>query len=612
MSSLALVDPVVLESDPEDELRQVFNPVTGRAIWVDGSLTDDEVDWNLEEREARIQEEELRLAYKPPSMEIVGLLSALISESVFIPNEPSIINKENRMDDQMYDNLDPEIDLPRIWAGNQELPVVTKQAWIAVKDANDPEKYFSYLGRVTRLSNGEIQELTPDRFRHELARLAEWFYYDRKEPKKENPAMPPMSVIRDMIAAPSYPLPILDRIVYTPVFAPDGTLSTVPGYHEAARTYYVSNGIQLPDHLPSIDNALELINELFIDFPFADDGPHKEGEAAHSASYANTIALLLLPFMRCLFDGLTPLHIASAATPGTGKGLLINTCLDIGTNGHYMVLSETRDDDEMRKRLTSLFLQGISAFNLDNLNKKIDSAVLAMALTSKEWSDRRLGGNETVTVENRAVWTATGNNPQMSTEMARRSVLIRLIAKQDKPWTRTDFRHPHLALWVNENRAALVAACLSIISSWIEAGRPKAKECPALGSFDEYVSTMGGILEHAGIHGFLGNHVQFIEETDTYGAAIRFLIESWRNKYPGKLVNGNFIDEPVTVKDLLPLALEIPEIDLDQKTERGQATAFGALLRKLKDTVIGPYTILSAPNVGHAAAYRLKYNGPEK
>ena len=41
-----------------------------------------------------------------------------------------------------------------------------------------------------------------------------------------------------MLAMPDIFLPVLERIVEAPVFGPDGTIETTPGYHAGSRTYY--------------------------------------------------------------------------------------------------------------------------------------------------------------------------------------------------------------------------------------------------------------------------------------------------------------------------------------------------------------------------------------
>jgi hypothetical protein len=95
---------------------------------------------------------------------------------------------------------------------------------------------------------------------------------------------------------------------------------------------------------------------------------------------------------------------------------------------------------------------------------------------------------------------ATGNNPEFSNEMARRLVRIRLDPHTDRPWQRSDFRHPDLMSWVRANRARLVAACLTLCQAWIAAGRPRGGR--SIGSFENWAHVLGGVLEVAGIPGF--------------------------------------------------------------------------------------------------------------
>jgi hypothetical protein len=56
--------------------------------------------------------------------------------------------------------------------------------------------------------------------------------------RAERIVRPPADVPRDILATPDPPLPILRRIVEVPVFAPDATLQTTPGYHAGSRTYF--------------------------------------------------------------------------------------------------------------------------------------------------------------------------------------------------------------------------------------------------------------------------------------------------------------------------------------------------------------------------------------
>ena len=148
---------------------------------------------------------------------------------------------------------------------------------------------------------------------------------------------------------------------------------------------------------------------------------------------------------------------------------------------------------------------------------------LAAALTSEVWGDQLLGQSVEVSVPNTATWLATANNVELSFELTRRCVRIRIDTKHDMPWQRAGFRHDPLLEWVREQRAALVQAALTLVQAWVAAGKPKGNA--RLGAFESWASTMSGILEVAGIGGLLANSADFYERSDTDGEAWRVLGE---------------------------------------------------------------------------------------
>lgn len=142
------------------------------------------------------------------------------------------------------------------------------------------------------------------------------------------------------------------------------------------------------------------------------------------------------------------------------------------------------------------------------------------------WSDRWLGRNETISVPQRAVWFATGNNIRVGGDIPRRCYWIRLDAEESRPWQRRDFEHPELLMWVRQNRSRLVIALLTMARAWYAEGQPQA-DTPILGSFEDWSRIVGGILSHAGINGFLGNLEQMYEEADDEEPAWTMFLTSW-------------------------------------------------------------------------------------
>jgi putative DNA primase/helicase len=238
-----------------------------------------------------------------------------------------------------------------------------------------------------------------------------------------------LPVVKSVLATPDPALPVLTGIVNTPVFGRSGTLITTPGYHPDARLLYVpAPGFAVPDIPPKptpaeIAAARTLICEdLLGDFPFTG-----EAERAH------VVALLLLGFLRGMIDGPTPLHLIEKPTPGTGATLMVDAIATILTGTGASVMTEGRDDEEWRKRVTAKLRQIPSIILIDNLRAKLDSSAVAAALTAPFWEDRILGHSEMARLPIRCLWIATGNNPEFSNEMARRLVRIRLDANVERP-----------------------------------------------------------------------------------------------------------------------------------------------------------------------------------
>jgi hypothetical protein len=173
----------------------------------------------------------------------------------------------------------------------------------------------------------------------------------------------------------------------------------------------------------------------------------------------------------------------------------------------------------------------------------------------------------------RCLWVATGNNPTVSGEIGRRSIRIRMDAKQDRPWLREGFKHPNLRQWVEKHRAELVWAALTIVQNWIALGKPAGGK--ALGMFRSWADTIGGILDAAGIPGFLGNLMDFYDKADVYGAIWRAFVGTWWEEF------GN---DEVGVTDLFQLVIEQDDsLDLGDGKERSQRTRLGKLLSRQRD-----------------------------
>lgn len=492
--------------------------------------------------------------------------------------------------------------LPDINAQDGDLARISDLAWSALRRKNSrTPRLFRHGGEAKRVEEDEhgtgvLVSLTQDRMRYELARSAWWYKLeadkkDKEAPPRRVPAHPPLAVVADVLARPEPPLPVVTRLTECPTFAPDGTLQIGRGYHPAGRTYCLApeflTKLSIPDAPTDADVEAAktlLFDEVLKDFPFKEQ-----------SDKANAVAAFLLPFVRDMIPGPTPLHVFEAPKPGSGKGLLIDALLYPSCGHSYGSFTECRDDEEWRKQLTSMLRSGYPAVNIDNVNHPLRSGHLASALTKPFWDDRILGQSATVRLPVRCMWLASANNPAFSDEMCRRSVSIRIDPEVERPWERDGFRHNNLMEWVREHRGDLVRAGLVIVQSWIAGGRP-AYSGKLLGSYEHWSRVLGGILNNAKIDGFLGNTKRFYDQADMETTVWRGFVEAWWDKKNST---------PIGTGELLEIAREYDGIDLGNGTDHGQRIRLGKLLAARRDNVIGNYRITDGGVDHHAVQWCL-------
>lgn len=453
----------------------------------------------------------------------------------------------------------PEIELPG------DLERASREAWAAIgawrSDADADRFVGRFGGTLARLEQSDegtlgVRPLDRRRMVHLLARAADFGRRARDAGWVSAP--PPRTVADDVLVDPAPPVPVLERVVQVPVLSPDGAVHERPGYNAGSRCFYSpAAGLRVPavPDRPAADEVAEaralLVDELLGDFPF-------NGPGGGQSERAHAVAAALLPFLRGLIDGPTPLHLVEAPTPGTGKSLLVEAVM-VALLGPQPLprMAEARDPDEWRKRLVAKFRSAPTVLCIDNLQDRLDSSALALAVTSSVIEDRLLGVSETVTLPVRAVWLATGNNPRLSDELTRRCVRIRLDAGVEFPEQRGGFRHPDLLAWARENRGRLIWAALTLGRAWIAAGRPDG-HAPPFGGFETWRRVMAGVLEHAGIPGLLGNVAELRTAADDDGGLGALLAGIWATR---DRRNGDGVE--FTTRGVLPLAREHLGLDGD-------------------------------------------------
>jgi len=401
---------------------------------------------------------------------------------------------------------------------------ITDAAFSAVLATNSPPWVFVRGGSLTRIARDEnkapvVHTLDEAGVRFVMERAADFYTYkmmkvkDKEGTPKEIPVETPVApsgvIVQDFMSHLEWPgIPPLVGITEAPTILPDGALLTDEGYNQECRLYYApGDGFKLPpipEHptQEEIAESTSLLQDLFQEFPF--DG---------YASRTNTLAALLTAVLRPLISGPVPLALFDKPQAGTGATLITRVIGAIATGREALLQGPPKNDEEWKKVILTILISGRPVVVFDNLEGKLYTPALAVLLTSITYADRLLGMNKEVSVPNRAVWLATGNNVQLGGDLPRRCYWIRMDAKAARPWQRTGFKHK-LPEWALEERPRFLAAAFTLARAWIRAGRPEPVGVPLLGSYEEWRHVIGGVLEIAGVHGFLENLEQLYDQSD--------------------------------------------------------------------------------------------------
>lgn len=494
---------------------------------------------------------------------------------------------------------------PTIIQYPRQLCDVVKEAVEALASANDPPALFVYgdsLAQVDANAEGKhVRTLSKAQLRHTVSKSARWVNQSTSREggeinKEAYPRQEVVETIQDHMEWPG--LPRLRAVVDVPVITRESGLLTRPGFDAASGYYLLPGGYssaepvsEAPD-ADCIETARELLlTELLGDFPFADD-----------ASRANALALFILPFVRDLVDGSTPLHHIDAPQEGTGKGLLAKTWGAVALGAEPKALAEVTRPDDWQKLVLAALIEAPRVIFLDNINHSLDSGALASSLTASDVSGRLLGFSRMVSAPVRCVWLSTANNIRMSRELVRRTVYIRLDASQDVAWVNREFRH-ELPRWAFLNRGRLVWACLTLCQAWVSAGMPRGRSL--LGGFEQWSAVIDGVLSNAGVTGLLGNAGAFRAATVDSQDEWRTFVSAWWDRYRTVRVGVNDLFRLASGEELLD------EVLGDGK-EHSQRSRLGHALRKLRDRVFDGIKVeQGTKDKSGRASYRLSKEGED-
>lgn len=396
----------------------------------------------------------------------------------------------------------------------------------------------------------------------------------------------------------------LARIAHAPFVRPDGTICTEPGYDEATCTLLMTDevfaGIEVPEDPSAAEIAAArdlLLEEWLGDFPL-------DGEADR----ANLLALLVTPAIRGNVPR-APLAVIDGLQMGVGKNLLADVLLTVYTGHAALPMNWVGEPEEIRKQVTAAFRTGQEFFVYDEAHT-LEGAPLAQALTAEVWQDRILGVSNMASFPNKVTWISLGNNVQVKGDITRRVYRIALRPRYANPQDRaaSSFRHPgtsglDLGSWTRKHRRDLLVAILTLVRAWFAAGAPTPKRGVSFGSFEQWERMVGGIVEVAGLEGFLANLKVWRSESD-------FDTQYWINHL--EWLREQFGEATFRTADVKAKALtggtdlySAPP-KLDDPTERTYGKSLGEAYSRISGRHYGPYWIQRVGSAhGHVSVYQV-------
>lgn len=271
---------------------------------------------------------------------------------------------------------------------------------------------------------------------------------------------PPIPLLKGILSLGSTRrLKKLKAVINSPIITRDDHLLDRIGYDATTGLYLAAKGsLPVAAKVNKVEalKALNFLMKPFSQFPF--NGPEDKGVC---------LAAVLTALTRPALNK-SPAFAIDAPKQGTGKTYLAQ-CIGLLASGHIPTALpplETRNDEEVRKRLFSALLSGVQVILWDNVMGAFNSGSLAALLTAETFADRVLGRSETREVFNHALFLITGNNLSIGGDLARRILVCRLDSKHENPTMRS-FSFDPLS-YIKTHRAQLVQKGLTLIRGYLQ------------------------------------------------------------------------------------------------------------------------------------------------
>lgn len=324
------------------------------------------------------------------------------------------------------------------------------------------KELFSYGTALVEPINGKLTYIDKPQMKHYLGGIIEYIGSSGK------PVNPSNDLVDGVISVGgSRGISPIKGYIDHPMVDPNLRLMNTAGYDAPTQLLmaFDKSDFSITDRRltdSEVMSKLERIYAPFVGFEVAGG----EDKSVLLAAIFSAVVRQVLP--------MCPAFGIDAPMQGSGKTLLAETIsmLAAGKLASAVPTHGKTNDDEFRKRLFAMLIKGDKVCLFDNLVGTFDSPAFAAALTSEYFTDRVLGKSKTVTTLVKTLFLLTGNNMNITGDMSRRVLRMRLAPKNDKLTERKYDFDP--VVKVASMRFEIISDVLSLINHWKHCGAPKA------------------------------------------------------------------------------------------------------------------------------------------